>query len=379
MRHISYLVAAQLLSFSVVTLMVVASSLVGLELSPRAELATLPLSLQVAAFAAALIPATRFMQRYGRRLVMLAMNAAASLSLMLCIVAVLSQSFILFCLGSALLGGSLAYIQQLRFVAIESVTDTQQSVALSWIMMAGIGAAFLGPELSTLGQLITQRNWVGSYSLGVLCLVITFLLLHRYLPSTAVSKTRTEQIPKSRVNPALIVVVCAGALGGALMTLIMTATPITMHHHNGFGLDATTRVIQWHIVAMFAPSLLTSRLLKIISIRQMMGIGALVIALCAYIGFYAEDYSQFVMTLILLGVGWNFLFMGSTLLLPTLSPNNEKLRFQGYLDGSAATLQAIGTLTAGALLHFAGWTVILALSGLVAIGVALSLSIKRFH
>ncbi|WP_298636257.1 MFS transporter [uncultured Umboniibacter sp.] len=379
MRQISYLVVAQLLSFSVVTMMVVASSLVGLALSPLPELATLPLSLQVAAFAAALIPATRFMQRFGRRRVMLVMNMAASLSLVLCIVAVLSQSFILFCLGSGLLGGSLAYIQQLRFVAIEAVTDPQQSVALSWIMMAGIGAAFLGPELTTLGQLITQTNWIGSYSLGVVCLVLTFLLLHRYLPTTVPCSSDSKEAAKSKVRPALIVVLCAGALGGALMTLIMTATPITMHHHNGFDLESTTRVIQWHIVAMFAPSLLTSRLLKIISIRQMMGLGALIIAVCAYIGFYAADYSQFVLSLVLLGVGWNFLFMGSTLLLPTLSPGNEKLRFQGYLDGSAATLQAIGTLTAGALLHFAGWTSILAFSGLVAIGVALSLTIKRFH
>ena len=379
MRHISYLVIAQLLSFSVVTMMVVASSLVGLELSPLPELATLPLSLQVAAFAAALIPATRYMQRYGRRIVMLAMNTCASVSLMCCIAAVLSQSFVLFCVGSALLGASLAYIQQLRFVAIESVTESQQSVALSWIMMAGIGAAFLGPELTTIGQLITELNWIGSYGLGVVCLVLTFLLLFRYLPATAVSNSPNEQIAKSTVNPALVVVLCAGALGGALMTLIMTATPITMHHHNGFDLESTTRVIQWHIVAMFAPSLLTSRLLKIISIRQMMGIGALIIAVCAYIGFYAADYSQFVISLVLLGIGWNFLFMGSTLLLPTLSPSNEKLRFQGYLDGSAATLQAIGTLTAGALLHFAGWTSILAFSGLVAVGVALSLSIKRFH
>ena len=379
MRHISYLVIAQLLSFSVVTMMVVASSLVGLELSPLPELATLPLSLQVAAFAAALIPATRYMQRYGRRIVMLAMNTCASVSLVGCIVAVLSQSFVLFCVGSALLGASLAYIQQLRFVAIESVTESQQSVALSWIMMAGIGAAFLGPELTTIGQLITELNWVGSYGLGVVCLVLTFLLLFRYLPATAVSNSPNEQIAKSTVNPALIVVLCAGALGGALMTLIMTATPITMHHHNGFDLESTTRVIQWHIVAMFAPSLLTARLLKIISIRQMMGVGALIIAVCAYIGFYAADYSQFVISLVLLGIGWNFLFMGSTLLLPTLSPSNEKLRFQGYLDGSAATLQAIGTLTAGALLHFASWTSILAFSGLVAVGVALSLSIKRFH
>ncbi|MEQ3695637.1 MAG: MFS transporter [Pseudomonadales bacterium] len=379
MRHISYLVIAQLLSFSVVTMMVVASSLVGLELSPLPELATLPLSLQVAAFAAALIPATRYMQRYGRRIVMLAMNTCASVSLVGCILAVLSQSFVLFCVGSALLGASLAYIQQLRFVAIESVTESQQSVALSWIMMAGIGAAFLGPELTTIGQLITELNWIGSYGLGVVCLVLTFLLLFRYLPATAVSNSPNEQIAKSTVNPALIVVLCAGALGGALMTLIMTATPITMHHHNGFDLESTTRVIQWHIVAMFAPSLLTARLLEVISVRQMMGVGALIIAVCAYIGFYAADYSQFVISLVLLGIGWNFLFMGSTLLLPTLSPSNEKLRFQGYLDGSAATLQAIGTLTAGALLHFAGWTSILAFSGLIAVGVALSLSIKRFH
>ena len=379
MRKIGYLVAAQLLSFSVVTMMVVASSLIGLTLSPLAELATLPLSLQVAAFAAALIPATQSMQRNGRRRVMLLMNGAAGCSLVLAMLAVLMHSFALFCFASACLGASLAYIQQLRFVAIESVLEPQQSKALSWIMMAGIGAAFLGPELINLGQLLVAREWIGAYCLALAALAITFLLLYRYLPAAQRSVTELEQVEKSRVSPALIVVLCAGALGGALMTLIMTATPITMHHHNGFDLAQTTTVIQWHIVAMFAPSLFTSKLLKFISIRQMMGLGALIIAVCAYIGFFAAEYHQFLLSLVLLGIGWNFLFMGSTLLLPTLSPQREKLRFQGYLDGSAATLQAIGTLTAGALLHFAGWTSILAFSGLVAIGVALSLSVKRYH
>lgn len=361
MSPVYYLFITQLCNFSVVTLMVISSTLIGYDISPDSSLATLPLTAQVIAYAVAIIPVTRAMDRYGRRLVMLASLSLGVLSLIILGFAAFSANFWAFTTASALLGLALAHTPQFRFVAIEGVSDDKATRALTMIMLAGVGAAFLGPEVAVYSQQLTEGAWHGPFIGAAMLLAISFALIAAYLPSSNVVNRSTivQKHEKLAWSKSLFIVLTAGALGGGIMTFVMTATPITMHHDLGFSLSDTKWVIQSHIVAMFAPSLLTTFILRALDVRQMMLLGVMALSGCIAIALNHNHFQSFWLALVLLGIGWNFLFVGSTLLLPKVANKNEQLRAQGLLDGSAATLQAAGTIGAGALLTVIGWEGIL--------------------
>ncbi|NVK10846.1 MAG: MFS transporter [Gammaproteobacteria bacterium] len=341
--------------------MVISSSLIGYEIAPDNSLATLPLTVQVIAYAASIIPVTHMMNRYGRRLVILTSLGLGVLSLISLGFAAFNTNFWLFTAASGLLGIALAHTPQFRFVAIEGVRDDKASQALTMIMLAGVGAAFLGPEVAVSAQRLSEGQWYGPFIGAAFLLIISFVLIATCLPRTHANHEAPLARKPSKLtwSKSLTIVLTAGALGGGIMTFIMTATPITMHHDLGFSLSDTKWVIQSHIVAMFAPSLLTTFILRTLNIRQMMLLGVMALAGCIAIALNHNHFQSFWIALVLLGIGWNFLFVGSTLLLPKVALSHEQLRAQGLLDGSAASLQAAGTIGAGALLSIIGWEGIL--------------------
>ncbi len=377
MYKIAYLGFSNLFSFSIITLMVTTSALIGLDIAPHTTLATLPITIQVTVYAASIMPVNLLMATFGRRKIILYSCCLAMITIVLLTISVANKHFLSYCAASGLLGMSLAHILQFRFLAIETVEAHQKTQALTLVMLAGIGAAFLGPELAVVGLNLLKQQWLGSFLLAGVLITISTIILLLSLPKDAPASTSKPK--ESGQQPLdwskhLALVVASGALGSGLMSLIMTATPITMHHQLGFGLEQTKTVIQMHIVAMFAPSLISSTVLRLISRQTMLKFGALLILCCAVISSIESQLFNFSVALILLGIGWNFLFTGSTLLLPDLITPAQKFKAQGVLDMLSASTQAVGTLFAGIFVATLGWLGL----GLISGGIAMLLLIVLY-
>ncbi len=307
-------------AMSATPMMMLVGSLVGVELAGGERWATLPIALMVIGTALAVVPATRGMSRFGRKRTLFAFLSLGVMACLLASVAVADQSFMLFCLAALLLGGTNAALQQVRFAAMECVPLDRGPAAASVIMCAGIVAAFLGPELAVLGTDLTAVSYQGSFLMAAGCFVAGAAILLRYTPTEAPGHaaggpTRSWRAMLS--SPALWLAVVSGAMAYAVMSFIMTATPISMHLHHGHSIADTKWVIQSHIAAMFLPSLLTAWLFRVLTIRGLMLAGLVAYAAMIIIGLYDLTVLGFWGQLVLLGIGWNFLFVAGTALLPT--------------------------------------------------------------
>ncbi|QFU75210.1 MFS transporter [Halioglobus maricola] len=367
------LALANAVAMSGTPMMMLIGAIIGTELAPSARWATLPIALMVIGTALGVIPAARGMARLGRKwtfliFLLIGIGACAVAS-----TALYQQSFSLFCLGALILGVTNAALQQARFAAMECVPLEKGPTAASIIMCAGIVAAFLGPELALLGQNLTSVPYAGSFMLAIGCFVCAGLLLSFYRPPRQFAhQHQGEARPWTAMlaNPALILAVASGAIAYVVMSFIMTATPISMHVHHGHSLEDTKWVIQSHIAAMFLPSLLTAWLFKALSIRGLMAMGLVCYGAMIVIGLFDVSVLGFWGQLVLLGVGWNFLFVAGTALLPTTYREGEQYRAQALNDSVVFSIQAAASLSAGLAITLLSWQSLLLLC-LVPIGVML--------
>lgn len=363
-RNLPLYFLAQIVFVSGTVLVVTVGGIVGNELAPSPVLATLPLSFMVVGTAAATVPTAMLMQRVGRRLGFVLGGAGAVGSALLAALALEVERFWLFTAACCLIGATLAFSAQLRFAAAESVAPKRAGAAVSAILLGAIGGALIGPELATRSpQWTPQHPYQGALlALAGLYAAACILLAFTKTPNGAgLGAQSVKGRPLATIvrQPTFLVAVLAGVVGQGAMVFIMTATPISMHVIDGHGLQETARVIQAHVVAMYLPSLASAFLVSRFGARRLMVFGVLAMAATVLVGLSGRAAMHYWWALVILGVGWNFLFVGGTTALVAAYRPEERFRAQAANDFTIFGVSAAASLSAGALLHAFGWQVLL--------------------
>lgn len=358
-RNVWTLMLAQAFAMCAAPLVVFSGGLIGSQLASDSSYATLPLAAMVFGTALAVYPAASMASKIGRKAVFL---IAMLLGIVASLVAVFSlkiDSFTGFVVSATLIGMVLACIQQFRFAAMESVAPELMPTAASRLLLAGIMAAYLGPELVTLGQSINQQTFTGAFYLLSLCFGMSFLLILIGYKNTEIAKGPENEVRRSLgeilSNPGILLAIGSAAVGYSVMSFIMTATPISMHEVNKYGLEETKWVIQSHILAMFVPSFFSGWLIRKLGFISMMWAGLAIYGICLAIAYWDQALIHYWSALVLLGLGWNLLFVSGTALLPQMYQPHEAHQVQGLNDLIIFSAQAVASLGSGVLLLLLGW------------------------
>lgn len=332
-------------------------------------LVTLPVTMMILGVASGAIPAALLAKNKGRRFAAFTGFSLGFSGKLVAMFDALNAHFELLILASFLLGISTAFTQQLRFAAIESVSNSNEVPwVLSILMLSGIFSAFLGPEIAVTAKdwLSSPHGYAGSFLfLSGLFLLAMLLMLNFTNPEIKTSGNQGQARPLIEIikQPIFIIAILSAAIGFALMSYLMTATPLSMHKLHGHSLNDTKWVIQSHIAAMFIPSLFTALLVKRIGLKNLMLAGTIIYAVVTVIALSGEQVMHYWWALILLGIGWNFLFLTGTSLLPQSYQASERHKVQAINDFIIFGFQAIASLMAGWILFKAGWHVVV-LTGL---------------
>ena len=353
------LTAAQSLMMAVSSMMVFAGGLIGSKTAPVAKLATLPIAALIVGTAAMTVPVSLLMKKFGRRKSFLAISLYSVVIALLAALAIAKGEFYFFCFCAMLLGVTNACVMQFRFAAMESVAATDIPQAASTVLLGGIAAAFIGPEVAIAGKDLLEKEFIGSFLLLALLFLVAFLVLLAFknmqpaMPDTRQAPQRPLQV--ICCQPVFWVAVSSAAVGYAIMSFIMTGTPVSMHTMDGHSLQDTKWVIQSHILAMYLPSLYATAIIRKIGIPRMMLAGLAAYLLCVGIAFSGHHLGNYWISLILLGVGWNFLFLGGTTLLPQAYAPEERFKTQAVNEFVVFGMQATAALSAGWILYAIGW------------------------
>ncbi|AXE61500.1 MFS transporter [Candidatus Thioglobus sp. NP1] len=361
-KNVWILTACQSLFMSLSVFMVFVAGIIGSGLSPIKSLSTLPVATIVVGTAVSVIPVIKLMSIFGRKKVFLSVCIYTILIIGLSILSIIYELFFLFSFSSLCLGASVATMMQFRFAAIESVDPEKRPLATAVVILGGLISAFIGTEIATLGKNYFETDFVGSFTILAFLFVIAFILMSFFKPA-AKFKEQTSQSKRSLFDiikqGSFLVAVSAATTGYVVMSFIMTATPVSMHVMDGFSLHQTKVVLQSHVIAMFLPSLFTAFLLKYIGLTRMMLLGVVLFFTSIFIAFSSHALSYYWWSLVLLGLGWNFLFIGGTNLLPKSYNENEKFQVQSINDFLIFGLQALAALSAGWFVFNFGWEVVL--------------------
>ena len=360
-RNVWIIAATLSLAIAGMPLLVLISGLLGAKLAPVAELATLPLALTVVGLALAAIPAAFIAKRIGRKNAGFLGISIAFVGTLFCALATYLLSFFFLLLGSLLIGTSTAFFQQFRFAAIESLQNKDDTgPALSLIMLCSIFAGIFGPELGEIGRdlISIDAPYMGSFVLMALVLVLSFIVFSFFKnPHIIEEDDQGPSRPLATIvkQPTFIIAVCASLVGYAVMSFIMTSTPISMNVMHGHSLQDSKWVIQSHLVAMFAPSLFSGYLIKRFGTGVIMSAGSLIYLFVIGIAASGHHLLHYWWSLVLLGIGWNFLFISGTSLLPSSYRHSERFKAQAVNDFSIFGSQALASLSAGWILFSLGW------------------------
>jgi len=362
MRHIPATVWRLTIAFALMmsgtSMMVLIAGIIGTEFAPSINLATLPIALVIVGVAISTLPTGRLMGRYGRRPVFLAYALLAILGGFLAVISLVFNTFIGFCGAALVIGWAAAAGHQYRFAALEAVEPEQSHKATSALLMGGILGAFVGPELAVLGRHLLATEYAGSYLLLMAAYALGLLIITGYHDrhgSSQPIKGQGRSLAVILANPQIRLAIAAAALAYAVMSFIMTATPISMHIHAGHSLEATKFVIQSHIAAMYLPSLLFAWLFARLGFFGIFWTGTLILALCLGVALLGSQLFNYWLSLVLLGIGWNFLFLAGTNLLPRGYLPEERFRVQAMNDFLVFTVQATVALSAGWFVAQLGW------------------------
>jgi MFS family permease len=357
-RNVTILAAAQALAASAGPLVVLAGGIVGESLAPSPVLATLPITALVIGLASATVPTSMLIRRIGRRATFV-MGAAMSVAAALVAArATATGHFAWFCAATFLMGAAGASVQQYRFAAAESVDARHTGRAVSFVLAGGIIAGALGPEIGRRGQAWFAGQFTGAFVIVAVVQVVALVLLTALrIPPPADTPVSREQVPVHSffARPSFLIAVVGAASASAVMSFLMTAAPISMHVHDSHSIDDAAFVIQGHVIAMYAPSLLTGWLVDRLGVTRMMTAGAIVIGGAIAAAASGHSVWAYWAGLVLLGLGWNLLFIGATVLLAKSLAPAERFRAQGLNDLTVFGSQAFASLAAGAVLHRFGW------------------------
>jgi MFS family permease len=324
------------------------------------SLATLPVSGFNVGVALGTIPAALLMRQVGRRAGFLSGASVAIFGGLVAGYAVLIGSFTLFAVGLLTIGFSAAFAQQYRFAAADAGSPAFRARAISWVLTGGIAAAVIGPQTVILTRnLLSPIPFAGSFfAIGILALVaiaiLSLLSGDARQPPPATERSGGRSLAEIARQPRFIVAIICSTGSYALMSLLMTAAPLAMVGC-GFSQDSAALGIQWHVMAMFGPSYITGQLIARFGKEPVIAIGMGLLALCAVVALMGVDLANFWLALILLGIGWNFSFIGSTAMLTETYRPEEKNTVQGLNDFLVFGSVALASLWSGQLYASAGW------------------------
>lgn len=372
------LAASQALMLSAIVLSMSLAAILGATLAPDKSLATLPVAMMVIGTAIASLPAAMLMRRRGRRAGFLMGAALGVTGSTLAAYGLWQGSFALFVLGHLMLGSYQGFANYYRFAAAEAVDASHTTRAIAWVVAGGVVAAFVGPQLAQWGRdWLVSGPFVGSYLAQAALSVAALGLLSqvRLKPAASVAAGTARSVRELLSQPLLLISILGAAVGYSVMIMVMTATPLAML---GCGLpgQSVTPVIQWHVVGMFAPSFFTGHLVKRFGAPRIMQTGFVLLLGHVTVALSGLAFLHFASALVLLGVGWNFAFVGGTALLTQTYRPAEQLKVQAINEFLVFGLVAASSLSAGWLYDRYGWSTLnlavvpfLALALLASVGI----------
>ena len=340
------------------SLLVTVSALIGFELATDKRLATLPLALQFFTIMCGSVPASLFMGRFGRKAGFLLAAVLGLVGTALALGAIFGERFAMYCAATVCFGLFAAFGNYYRFTAAEVVAPDARAKAISLVMAGGVIAAFIGPNLASWsGSMFETRLYAGAFVIlaGVyLASIATVAAATLPPPLPRGSATGGRPLGQIARQPLFLVAVACQMLGYGTMNLVMTSTPLELAAQT-WGLAATAFVIQWHVVAMFAPSFVTGHLIDRFGIAAVLGAGVTLGLVALGVNLAASSIAHFAVGLVLLGIAWNFLFVGGTTLLTGTYRPEERSRAQACNDLLVFGTVTITALSAGTLHYTLGW------------------------
>lgn len=360
-RNVVLLSLCQALLTTGNVLLISVNALIGQQLAPSVSLITLPVALQFVGLMTATIPASLIMVKIGRKNGFYLGNIIGILGAACCIVALSSQQFYLFCVGTFLLGIGIGFGTLYRFAAVEACPDNQKSKAISLVMAGGVIAAVIGPNLA-----ISSREWfddgvfTGAF-IGLLALYSLALVLLSFIRIGVNEQAEVKAVARPLfeilAQPVFIVAAIVGMVSYAVMNLIMTVTPVAMARC-GFEFSDAAWVIEWHVLGMFLPSFITPKLIARFGLVKMMILGALLMLVCIAINLQGQSQWHFWAALALLGVGWNFMFISATQMVTSAYAPAEKAKSQAANEFLVFGMVTLSAFSSGWLESTLGWQVL---------------------
>ena len=355
------LTLSQIFSFTAAPVTVFLSGIIGSQISPLKSLSTLPMSISVVGIAIGAIFASKLMSITGRKIGFIVASIGNTLVSILAAYSIFIQSFSIYCVANFFLGMGMAFTHQYRFAAAESVSKDKVPRAISIILLGGIVSAFIGPSVANFSKdLFSNHMYIGSYlSLAALTFLPTiFFLFYKNTSKIELSFKYSGRSYLELVSqPRFLQAVISSAFGYAIMTFLMTGTPLSMHVIEGISLNKTSIVIQIHVACMFLPSLIAGNLVKKIGHSKMMYFGVGLYCITVVISLFDQSFLNYMLALVFLGFGWNFLFISGTSLLVLTYKEEEKYRAQGFNDFVVYSVHALGSLSAGVLIVLTNWKI----------------------
>jgi MFS family permease len=336
-------------------------ALVGFALAEDKSLATLPVTAVILGNALMTVPASFYMRRFGRRVGFMTAACIGIIGMLISASAIYFANFWGFVCGSVLIGFYNAFCQYYRFAAADASTETFRPKAISLVLAGGVVAGVLGPSLAIgTRDLLEPVTYLASYLVVAGLTAVAFVLVSQIrIPSLSEVERRDSGRPlrKIALQPKFVAAVGSSMLAYGIMALLMTATPLAMIAH-GFSDQYAGYVIQWHVIGMFAPSFFTGHLINRFGLSQIMLAGAVILAVCLAVSMSGLTFGHFSIGLLLLGLGWNFLFVGGTTLLTQVHSASERGKVQAANDFLVFGTTATASFLSGKLLHSYGWDIV---------------------
>lgn len=359
-RNVGLLAFGQAIAGSNQALVMAVGALTGVILAPDARFATLPTTAMIVGLALFAGPAAVLLHRFGRKQGFILGGLIAIIAGIMAAWAITIANFALFCIALAVIGMSAAFGQQYRFAVADSVPEAFRPRAISYVMFGGVAAGFLGPRLAYETRfLLGEQEFAGSFLMVSVMSVLTIgiILFTRLAPphKVEVGGDQGRSYGQLLRDPEIFVPIISGMATYALMTFVMVAAPLAMVHICGHPVGDAATTIQWHIISMFAPSFVTPMIIKRLGAHLTTGIGLALILVCAAVNLNGITTLHFNIALILLGIGWNFGFIGSTALLTNAYRKEEAARAQALNEQLVFGTMAVGSIGSGIVLNLIGW------------------------
>lgn len=360
-KNVVVLAIGQAIFNSTRALMVLVATLVSATmLGADLTFVTAPITVMLVGTTFATLPAAHFMQRFGRRAGFVLGGLAGALGCSICLGAITANSFLWFNAGVFFFGVYSGFSGLQRFAAADAASPAFRARAISWVIAAGLVGAVVGPETAKLTRAAVEGVEFAGTMIALIgftvagAIVALFVDLPR--PTRAERKDTGRPLSSILKEPAIVVAIAAGMIGYVTMNLLMTTTPIAMRLGHGFHFDDAALVIEWHILGMFAPGLVTGSLVGRYGSLRVITAGGILLLLAVAVALAGTSLWHFWIAMCVLGIGWNFSFTGGTTLLAESHTPSERAKVQGTNDFIVFTFMAMSSMFSGTLYYLMGWT-----------------------